>query len=59
MAECNWQPDPNGVQGGHRGEYDYICLTCRKTDWFPYYGLPDKDYRPIDCHQTNVWEQRR
>ena len=45
--QCNWTSD--GTGGGHRGEYDYTCQTCGKTDWFARYDLPEAGYTPPNC----------
>lgn len=42
-----WIPD--GLGGGHRGEYDHTCSYCGYNTWFAGYTDPNKE--KISCPQ--------
>ena len=36
----------DNLGGGHRGEYDWECSSCKKSDWFARYTDPNKQKIP-------------
>ena len=36
-----WIPD--GLGGGHNGQYYYKCSICKQEDWFANYTDPNKE----------------